>query len=75
MEITLTGGAQYSERVGTVRSTAENPMSRDDVIAKATDLVAPVLGAAACQKLVARVLALEKVQSMVEIRPLVQLSR
>ena len=61
-----------SERVGNVRGTAENPMSREDVIAKARDLMAPVLGNATCQTLIDRVIAIESVKSVLELRPLLQ---
>ena len=46
VEVTLNDGMSYTERVDTVRGTAENPMTRDEVIAKARDLITPVLGAA-----------------------------
>jgi 2-methylcitrate dehydratase PrpD len=71
VEVTLTDGTKVGERVGNVRGTSENPMTRDEVIAKATDLVAPVVGAAACQKLVAAVFEIEKVRNVRELRPLV----
>jgi 2-methylcitrate dehydratase PrpD len=72
VEVTLNDGKQMSERVGNVRGTAENPMSREDVIAKARDLMAPVLGNATCQTLIDRVIAIESVKSVLELRPLLQ---
>src|SRR5207237_566683 len=48
VELTLADGAQLSEWIRDVRGTAENPMTRDEVVAKARDLITPVLGAAAC---------------------------
>ena len=72
VEVTLADGKVLTERVGTVRGTAENPMSRQDLVAKARDLMAPVLGGAACQKLIDRVLAIESVKNVVELRPLLQ---
>jgi 2-methylcitrate dehydratase PrpD len=74
VEVTLVDGAHFSERVGTVRCTVENPMTREDVIAKARDLITPVLGAATCQKLVDRVFAIESVKNVLELRPLLQRS-
>ena len=53
-----------------VRGTPENPMSRDEVVAKARDLMAPVLGAATSANLVERVLGLENVKDIRELRPL-----
>jgi hypothetical protein len=61
-----------SERVGAVRGTAENPMTREDIIAKARDLITPVLGAATCQKLIDKVVAIESVKNVQEFRPLLQ---
>ena len=72
VEVTLTDGQTVSERVGNVRGTAENPMTREDIVAKARDLMAPVLGPAPCQKLIDRVLAIETTKSIRELRPLLQ---
>ena len=72
VEVVLANGKMLSERVGAVRGTAENPMSRQDIIDKARDLIAPVLGAATSQKLIDKVFAIESVKNMVELRPLLQ---
>jgi 2-methylcitrate dehydratase PrpD len=72
VEITLADGKMLSERVGAVRGTAENPMTRQDIIDKARDLITPVLGAATCQKLIDKVFAIESVKNVVELRPLLQ---
>ena len=72
VEVTLTDGRMVSERVGTVRGTAANPMTRDDVIAKARDLIVPVLGAATFQTLVGRVFDIENVRNVLELSPLLQ---
>ena len=40
-----------TQRVDNVRGTPENPMTRDEIIAKARDLITPVLGAPKCAKL------------------------
>ncbi len=74
VEITLADGKMLSERVGAVRGTAENPMTRQDIIDKARDLITPVLGAASCQKLIDKVFAIESVKNVVEFRPLLQRS-
>jgi len=74
VEVTLTDGRTSRERVGTVRGTAANPMTKDEVIAKARDLVAPVLGTSTFQKLSDTVFALESVKNVSELRPLVQKS-
>jgi 2-methylcitrate dehydratase PrpD len=72
VEVTLSDGKTVTERVNDVRGTAENPMPRDEVIAKARDLCVPVLGAATFDKLVARVFDLEHLKTVRELRPLLQ---
>jgi 2-methylcitrate dehydratase PrpD len=72
VEVTLTDGTRLTERVEHVRGTPENPMTRDEVVAKARELMAPVLGAATCSKLIERVLALDTVKDVRELRPLLQ---
>ena len=74
VDVTLTDGMRISEHVEAVRGTADNPMSRMDVIAKARDLMTPVLGAANCGKLIDRVMTLESVKTIRELRPLLQRS-
>jgi MmgE/PrpD C-terminal domain len=72
VEVTLAGGKVLSERVGDVRGTAENPMTREEIAAKARDLITPVLGGATTQKLIDKVFTLESVKNVVDLRPLVQ---
>jgi 2-methylcitrate dehydratase PrpD len=72
VEVTLNDGMKFSERVDNVRGTAENPMPREEVIAKARDLITPVLGAATSQKLIDKVFDIENVKSVLELRPLLQ---
>jgi 2-methylcitrate dehydratase PrpD len=74
VEVTLTDGRSLQERVGTVKGTAKNPMSRDEVVAKATDLIAPVLGTAPCKALISRIFALESVKDIRDLRPLLQIA-
>ena len=59
VEVTLKDGEHFSKRVDAVRGTAENPMSRDEVLAKARDLIAPVLGADHAKSLIDAVFKLE----------------
>jgi hypothetical protein len=49
-------------------------MTRDEIIAKARDLIAPVLGAANCSSLIEKVFHLETVSDIRELRPLLQRS-
>ena len=72
VEVTLTDGTKLSERVGAVRGTAENPMTREEVVAKCRDLMAPVVGAPGADKLIGGVLQLEKSKDIRELRPLLQ---
>jgi 2-methylcitrate dehydratase PrpD len=74
VEVTLNDGTHLSERVNAVRGTAENPMTREEVAAKARDLMTPVLGSAACENLIGKVLAIENVKDIRELRPLLQRS-
>jgi 2-methylcitrate dehydratase PrpD len=74
VEITLNDGTQLRERNDTVRGTPENPMSHDEIVMKAHDLIAPVLGSATCIKLIEQIYALEQVQDIRDLRPLLQRS-
>jgi len=72
VEVTLNDGTVLTERVESVRGTPENPMSREEVVSKARDLIAPVLGDGQCTKLIERMLGLENVKDVRELRPLLQ---
>jgi len=72
VEVTLNDGTKLTERVEAVRGTPENPMTRDEVVAKCRDLMTPVLGAANTTSLIDKVLSLENVKSVRELRPLLQ---
>ena len=74
VEITLADGTRLTDRVEAVRGTPRNPMPRSEVVDKARDLIAPVTGAAATQKLIDAVMSLEKVQEIRALRPLLQRS-
>ncbi|MGI9074139.1 MAG: MmgE/PrpD family protein [Bryobacteraceae bacterium] len=72
VEVILIDGTHLRERVDAVRGTAQNPMSREEVVAKARDLITPVLGAEICTNLIDKVLALENVKDLRDLRPLLQ---
>jgi 2-methylcitrate dehydratase PrpD len=72
VEVTFNDGTRVTERVDAVRGTAENPMTREEVVAKARDLMTPVLGAEKSSKLIASVLDLENLKNVRELRPLLQ---
>jgi 2-methylcitrate dehydratase PrpD len=72
VEVVLNNDGRLTEHVESVRGTFDNPMPRQEVIDKARDLIAPVLGAATTTKLVDAVLALENLKSIRDLRPLLQ---
>lgn len=72
VEITLTDGTQLSDRVEAVRGTVRNPMTRAEVVDKARDLIAPVLGASTAQTLIDTLLTIESLQDIRSLRPLLQ---
>lgn len=72
IDMTLTDGSHLSQRVDNVRGTPENPMTRAEVVTKATDLIAPILGKAKCLELVEKIFHLEGVGDIRQLRPLLQ---
>jgi hypothetical protein len=49
-------------------------MSREEVIAKARDLITPILGAPKASSLIVKLFDLENVTDIRQLRPLLQLS-
>jgi 2-methylcitrate dehydratase PrpD len=74
VEIKLADGTHLSERVAAVRGTPRNPMSRAEVVAKATDLVAPVVGREKAARLIETVYAIEATPDIRTLRPLLRRS-
>jgi len=74
VEITLADGAKLSEHVTAVRGTPSNPMTREEVVRKARELMAPVLGAANAGSIIDKLLGLENVKNILELRPFLQLT-
>ena len=72
VELTLADGTRLRQRVDNVRGTPENPMTRDELLAKARDLIAPVLGAEKCSALLLKIFDLEHVSDIRSLRPLLQ---
>jgi 2-methylcitrate dehydratase PrpD len=72
VEVQLTNGTHLTQRVDNVRGTPKNPMTRDEIVAKAHDLIAPILGTAQCANLIERVLNLDRVKDIRELRLLLQ---
>jgi len=74
VEVHLTDGTQLTQRVDSVRGTPKNPMTREEIVAKARDLIAPILGTARGANLIEKVLNVQMVKDIREIRPLLQRS-
>jgi 2-methylcitrate dehydratase PrpD len=74
VELNLADGTELTQWVKDVRGTVDNPMTREEVAAKARDLIAPVLGATAAASLIEKALALETVKDLRDLRPLLQRS-
>ncbi|HWO29728.1 MAG TPA: hypothetical protein VNO32_13115, partial [Candidatus Acidoferrum sp.] len=72
VELTLADGTQLTQWVRDVRGTADNPMTRDEVVAKASDLITPVVGVRKSTALIQKILALESVKDIRELRPVLQ---
>ncbi len=72
VEITMNDGTVFSDHVTDVRGTVDNPMTREEVVQKCRDLVEPVLGKASCTTLIDKILGLEKVKDIRELRSVLQ---
>ncbi len=72
VEVTLADGTRLSDRVEAVRGTTRNPMTRQEVVDKARDLIAPVLGTGTADRLIAAVFALDTLPDIRALRPLLQ---
>jgi 2-methylcitrate dehydratase PrpD len=72
IEIEATDGRKASHRARAVRGTPANPMTQEEVEAKAKDLIGPVIGRERAQQLVAAIGSLETLNSMRALRPLLQ---
>ena len=72
VQVTTNDGKQFTKRVDAVRGTAENPMTKEELMAKCRDLIAPVLGAQKCDRLISTIFEIEKVKNIREMRPLLQ---
>jgi 2-methylcitrate dehydratase PrpD len=69
VEIVLRDGRTLSHRTRAVRGTADNPMTRAEVEAKALDLMTGVLGSQRASKLVEACGSIEHIGDMCELRP------
>ena len=70
VEVTLADGSKVTHHTKYPPGTKENPLDTAAVNAKVRDLIAPVLGKAKADALIARVNALETLGNIRELRPL-----
>jgi len=75
LEVTLTDGTVLTQDTGPVLGTADNPMTREQFVAKCSALMSPVMGQAQSTQFIDRVLELEKTKDIRELRPLLQWKR
>jgi hypothetical protein len=72
VEVVLRNGTTLRHHMKAVRGTAENPMTRAEVDAKAYDLIAPVFGRARARRLCDAVWSLEKLGNIRKLRRLLK---
>jgi 2-methylcitrate dehydratase PrpD len=72
VEVELNDGTRLSERVEAVRGTVDNPMTRDEVIGKARDLLSQFFDPGKCTALIEAVFDLDRTPDIRALRPLLQ---
>ena len=72
VEIVLRNGTSLRKHVKAVRGTAENPMTRAEVDAKAYDLIVPVFGKQRARRLCDAIWSLDKLQNVRKLRGLLK---
>jgi len=73
VEISTRDGRRLRHHTKAVRGTAANPMPREEVAAKARDLLLPLLGARRSEKLIDAVWHIERLRDARALRPLLSL--
>jgi 2-methylcitrate dehydratase PrpD len=71
-EVSLADGRVFTQRIDSVRGTPRNPMTEQEIVFKANDLIAPVLGDKQAGKLIEAVLHLEKLGNIKGLSLLLQ---
>jgi hypothetical protein len=74
VEVYLKDGTVLTERVDAVRGTPRNPMNEKEVVAKASDLMAPILGLKQSNNLINTVLNIEGLKNIASLSKLLQKS-
>lgn len=72
MTIRTRGGRELTHRTYAVKGTPANPMTRQEVVEKARDLMAPHIGGEATETLVSLILDIEALEDLAPLRPLLQ---
>ena len=72
VEITLANRRKLRHHTQAVRGTTDNPMTREEVTAKALDLMTPALGDAGARRVVERIWELERLTSVSTLCALLQ---
>ncbi|MBI5966577.1 MAG: MmgE/PrpD family protein [Deltaproteobacteria bacterium] len=70
VRVNLANGQTVEKLVPSVRGTADNPMTREEVEAKSLDLLQDVLGTERAKSLIRTIWELDKVESVRNLRPL-----
>ena len=73
VEIATRDGRRLRHHTRAVRGTAANPMPREEVAAKARDLLVPLLGARRSEKLIDAVWHIERLRDARALRPLLSI--
>jgi 2-methylcitrate dehydratase PrpD len=73
--VTLKGGRTVSTHAGSFRGKSDNPMSTDEVEAKARELIEPVMGSAQTERLIETVRDLDKLDKIRDLRPLLAINK
>lgn len=73
VKITLTSGEKLEKHVAAVRGTTDNPMTKEEVEAKARELLANIMGEKQISGLVESILGLDKSTDVLSLRPLLTL--
>ena len=72
VELRLRNGRELRHHAKAVRGTPDNPMTRAEVEAKASDLLAPVLGKARARRLCDMLWSIDRVNDVRKLRPLLR---
>lgn len=70
VDVVLKNGAHFSQRVNAVRGSAEDPMTHDELGAKARELMTPFMGAQKCSQLIDAVFDIKNMQDIRALSPL-----